>query len=268
MQRIPTLGLGTFRLKGDQVRESVVTALDIGYRHIDTAQAYNNEAEVGQAVADSGVAREEIFLTTKVWLDNLPRDKFLGSVRSSLEKLRSDYVDLLLIHWPAGEGGPAMAEYLEQLAAAKQGGMARAIGVSNFTNAQLDEAVQLLGKGEVVTNQVEFHPYFQNPKVLERCRHHGVAVTGYMPLAYGKVLEDEVLKAIAEHHGVGVADVVIAWSLARDVVTIPSSTRRAHMQSNFAAQSLQLSGEEIRQIDGLDRGERLVSPDFAPAWDD
>lgn len=268
MAQILEFGLGTFRLEGEQAEQSVRMGLELGYRHIDTAQIYGNEADVGRAIAGSGIPRAEIFLTTKVWLENLGEDRFLESVRESLQKLHTDYVDLLLIHWPAGEQGPPMADYLKRLADTKTSGLARAIGVSNFTTTQVEEAVAILGEGAIATNQVEIHPYFQNRRVVEYCRQRGIAVTGYMPLAYGKVLNDETLGQIAGSHRVGIAEVVLAWSLARGIVTIPSSTNRTHLASNLAAQSLQLTPAELRQIDALERGERLVNPGFAPAWDD
>lgn len=268
MKTIPELGVGTFRLEGDVAEKSVKMALELGFRHIDTAQIYENEAEVGKAIEASGVPRADIFLTTKVWLENLGQGRFLDSVHESLKKLRTEYVDLLLIHWPAGDGGPTMSEYLLQLAAARDSGLAKAIGVSNFTMAQLDQARGILGDGTIATNQIEVHPYFQNRQVADYCRARGVRVTGYMPLAYGKVLEDKTLKTIAERHGVGVGEVVLAWSLASDVITIPSSTSRTHLQSNLSARKLKLSVEELQTIAELDRGERLVDPDFAPMWDD
>lgn len=267
MTAIPSLGMGTFRLAGQQAYQAVLTALDCGYRHLDTAQIYANEAEVGQALQDSGVARQEVFLTTKVWLDNLHPHTFLSSVEESLAKLQVDAVDLLLIHWPASSGQLAMETYLERLAEAKQRGLSQHIGVSNFTNAQLSQAVSILGADMILTNQVEVHPYLHNRQVVEHCQQLGIQVTGYMPLAVGKVMRDPLLGQIAEAHQVSAAAVAIAWQLQQGLVTIPSSTRRANLLANQQALTLRLSAQDMQAIAQLDKGERIANPDFAPQWD-
>ncbi|EAR09245.1 2,5-didehydrogluconate reductase DkgB [Reinekea blandensis] len=267
MSSIPNLGFGTFRLKGDAAYEAVSSALKAGFRHIDTAQAYDNEAEVGRAIADSGIAREELFVTTKVWMSNYDDAHFLDSVRDSLKKLQLDAVDLLLLHWPDESGRVEMATYLTLLKEAKDQGLTRMIGVSNFTNAQLDQAVSILGAGEIATNQVEIHPFLQNRKVIEKARQHRIRLTGYMPLAVGKVMEDDTLRSIAETHGVSPADIALAWQLQQGFVTIPSSTNPAHIESNLNARELTLSDEEMAAIAKLDRGERIANPEFAPDWD-
>jgi len=267
MNTMPSLGMGTFRLEGETACKAVTMALETGYRHIDTAQIYGNEAEVGQAIADSGLARDEFFLTTKVWLDNLGAELFLPSVEESLRKLQVEAVDLLLIHWPDVSGKVAMETYLQQLAEARRLGLTRAIGVSNFTNAQLNQAIEVLGADAIATNQVEVHPYLHNRRVIEHCQAQGIQVTGFMPLAVGKVMQDEVLQAIAAAHGASVAEVALAWQLQQGLVTIPSSTKRVNLETNLKAAELVLSAEEMAQIDRLDRGERIANPEFAPAWD-
>lgn len=267
MNNMPALGMGTFRLEGDIAKDSVKQALEAGYRHIDTAQIYGNESEVGLAIEESGVDRNEIFLTTKVWLDNLSADAFIPSVEESLAKLKVASVDLLLIHWPEKEGKVSMKEYLGELAKCQEKGLSKHIGVSNFTNEQLDEALNILGDGEIYTNQVEVHPYLQNQAVIEHCERRSVKVTGYMPLAVGKVMEDKVLLEIANRHNSNPAQVAIAWQLQQGLTTIPSSTKRKNLDGNLAASQLTLTEEDMRAIRALDANERIANPDFAPAWD-
>ncbi|NAW57972.1 MULTISPECIES: 2,5-didehydrogluconate reductase DkgB [unclassified Vibrio] len=267
MNTIPMLGAGTFRLNEQAAFDSVLMALQAGYRHIDTAQIYGNEQQVGEAIRASGLARDQVFITTKVWTDNLAKADFIDSVRDSLAKLQTDYVDLLLIHWPLKDSGVAMAEYLGELKAAKATGLTRQIGVSNFTNAQLEQAIAIVGEGEIATNQVEVHPYLQNRDVVAWCRQHGVVVTGYMPFAYGEVLKDDTILAIADKHGASAAQVVLAWMRQQDLVTIPSSTKKANIESNLVSDTVTLNADDMAQIAVLDRGQRLANPDFAPEWD-
>ncbi|MGZ9899967.1 2,5-didehydrogluconate reductase DkgB [Shewanella gaetbuli] len=267
MNTMPMLGAGTFRLKQQDAIDSVLMSLNAGFRHIDTAQVYDNEAEVGEAIVQSGIAREEIFLTTKVWTENFASDKFMASVKQSLQKLKTDYVDLLLIHWPLKTDDVSMETYLSELKAVKEAGLTKHIGVSNFTNAQLAQAIAILGEGEVFTNQVEIHPYLQNRKVVEFCQQHKVQLTGYMPFAYGDVLKDEVIQTIAQQHNVSAAQVVLAWMRQNDYVTIPSSTKQANIESNFASLTLTLSADDMAKIATLEKGHRLASPSFAPDWD-
>ncbi|WP_261836386.1 2,5-didehydrogluconate reductase DkgB [Vibrio ishigakensis] len=267
MKTMPYLGAGTFRLKEQAAYDSVMMALKAGYRHIDTAQIYGNEAEVGNAMVDSNVPRKEIFLTTKVWMDKFSKETFLPSVHESLEKLKTDYVDLLLIHWPLKNEEVSMQEYLTELKAAKDQGLVKQIGVSNFTNAQLKQAIEILGEGVIYTNQVEVHPYLQNRKVVELCKANDVIVTGYMPFAYGDVLKDETIIRIADSHKATPAQIVLAWMRQNDFVTIPSSTKQKNIESNLKADSVTLSQSDLEEIATLDRNHRLANPDFAPEWD-
>ncbi|GEM80282.1 2,5-didehydrogluconate reductase DkgB [Vibrio superstes] len=267
MKSIPLLGAGTYRLKDGAGYDSVKTSLEAGYRHIDTAQIYGNEEEVGQAIFDSPVPREEIFLTTKIWMDKYSKSTFAPSITESLEKLKTDYIDLLLIHWPLKDDEVEMEEYLPELKAVKDAGLVRHIGVSNFTNAQLEKAIDILGDGEIFTNQVEVHPYLQNHKVVDFCQANGVIVTGYMPFAYGDVLKDETIQAIAKDHDATPAQVVLAWMRQNEFVTIPSSTKKANIESNLESEKVTLSESDMERIAKLDRGHRLASPSFAPDWD-
>ncbi|PSD27138.1 2,5-didehydrogluconate reductase DkgB, partial [Stenotrophomonas maltophilia] len=237
---VPSFGVGTFRLTGQTVIDSVRNALDVGYRAIDTAQIYGNEAEVGQAIAESGVPRDQLFLTTKIWVDNYAADKLIPSLRDSLAQLRTDYVDLLLIHWPAPGNGVELREYMTALAEAKTLGLARQIGVSNFNIELTRQAIEVVGTGEIATNQIELSPYLQNPALTAFLQDQGITVTSYMTLAYGKVLKDPVLAAIADKHQATVAQVALAWALQRGYAVIPSSTKRENLASNLLAQDLRL----------------------------
>lgn len=265
---IPSFGLGTFRLTGQTVIDSVKAALELGYRVIDTAQIYKNEGEVGQAIAESGVPRSELFITTKIWVENYAADKLVPSLRESLAKLRTDHVDLLLIHWPAPGNGVELREYMTALAQAKQLGLTRQIGISNFNIDLTRQAIEVVGKGEIATNQVELSPYLQNRKLAAFLQEQGITVTSYMTLAYGKVLNDPVLTAIASKHKATVAQVALAWALQLGYAVIPSSTKRENLASNLLAQSLRLDAEDMAQIATLERNGREVSPaNLAPAWD-
>jgi len=265
---IPSFGLGTFRLTGQAVIDSVKSALELGYRVIDTAQIYQNEADVGQAIAESAVPRSELFITTKIWVENYAADKLVPSLRESLQKLRTDYVDLLLIHWPAPGNGVELAEYMEALAEAKTLGLTRQIGVSNFNIELTRQAIAVVGKGEIATNQIELSPYLQNSKLTAFLKEQGITVTSYMTLAYGKVLKDPVLAEIADKHKATVAQVALAWALQLGYAVIPSSTKRENLASNLLARDLHLDDEDMARIATLERNGREVSPEgLAPIWD-
>lgn len=264
---LPGIGMGTFRLKGNTAREAVKSALSLGYRHIDTAQMYDNEAEVGDGITSSGIPRREIFITTKIWYDQLHASDLINSLHGSLDRLKTDHVDLALIHWPSPGDEVPMEEYLGALRDAQREGLTDHIGISNFNCAQMDKAVEILGDAPLLTNQVEVHPFLANKKVVQHAQSLGITVTGYMPLAVGKVMEDETLLHIAQDRNVSPAQVAIAWVASRGVVPIPSSTRPAHLKANLDALNIELTDDEIRAIDALDRGERIANPGFAPDWD-
>ncbi|CAD0305319.1 2,5-didehydrogluconate reductase DkgB [Xanthomonas sp. WHRI 8391] len=265
---VPAFGLGTFRLKDQIVIDSVRNALELGYRAVDTAQIYDNEEQVGQAIAASNVPRDQLYLTTKIWVDKFGRDALLPSLQESLRKLGTEHVDLTLIHWPSPKDQVPMREYLEALAQAKQQGLTRAIGVSNFTIALIKQAIEILGADAIATNQIEVHPYLQNRTLIAFLREQGIHVTSYMTLAVGEVLKDPVIQAIAARHDATAAQVTLAWALQQGYSVIPSSTKRENLASNLKAQSLQLSEQDMREIAALDRGQRLANPKaIAPDWD-
>ncbi|MDO9405217.1 MAG: 2,5-didehydrogluconate reductase DkgB [Polaromonas sp.] len=265
---IPAFGLGTFRLKDQVVIDSVRTALELGYRAIDTAQIYGNEAQVGQAIAESGVARDALFLTTKVWTDHFGAGQVIPSLKESLQKLRTDHVDLTLIHWPSPGGAVPLAETLGQLMEAKAQGLTRQIGVSNFNTALLQQAIDAVGASNIATNQIELSPYLQNRTLVDFAQSRGIHTTSYMTLAYGKVLHDPVLQAIAAQHDATTAQVALAWAMQLGYAVIPSSTKRANLEGNLKAQQLVLSDADMAQIATLERNGREVNPaSLAPAWD-
>ncbi|QBE66316.1 2,5-didehydrogluconate reductase DkgB [Pseudoduganella lutea] len=265
---IPAVGVGTFRLSGQAAYDSVSTALQIGYRAIDTAQIYGNEGDVGRAVEESGVRRDELFLTTKIWTENYAKEKLVPSLRASLDKLRTGYVDLTLIHWPAPGNGVRLPEFMEALLDAKAQGLTRQIGISNFNIELTREAISVVGKGEIATNQIELSPYLQNTRLAGFLQDENIAVTSYMTLAYGKVLQDPVLTRIATRRNATVAQVALAWALQLGYAVIPSSTKRVNLASNLLARELKLDADDMAAITALDRNSREVNPaGLAPQWD-
>lgn len=265
---VPQFGVGTFRLSGQTVIDSIKNALSVGYRAIDTAQIYGNEAEVGQAIAESKIVREELFLTTKIWVDHYAPDKLIPSLKESLSKLRTDAVDLTLIHWPAPQMGFNISELMQTLLEAKTQGLTQHIGISNFNIALTQQAIDSIGAEHVATNQIELSPYLQNAKLAEFLKAQNIDVTSYMTLAYGKVLNDPVLNDIAQHHQASAAQIALAWALQKGYSVIPSSTKIAHLKANLRAQDIQLSDEEMQAIASLERNGREVNPEkLAPEWD-
>jgi 2,5-diketo-D-gluconate reductase B len=265
--QIPALGFGTFRMDEPDVLRMVPHVLKLGFRHIDTAQAYGNEAAVGEGIARSGLGRGEVFLTTKVWVDHYRAPDLLRSVDESLARLRTDHVDLLLLHWP--NDAVPLAEQIGALNAVRRAGKARHIGVSNFNTAQMAEAARL-SEAPLVTNQVEYHPYLDQSAVLRAARAAGMAVTAYYPMADGKVLADPVLRDIAARHGRSVAQVVLRWLVQQDgVVALSKTVREDRATENLAMADLILDEAEITAIHALARPDgRVVSPaGLAPIWD-
>jgi 2,5-diketo-D-gluconate reductase B len=262
---MPVLGFGTWQLTGDDCVRAVRTALGIGYRHIDTAQAYGNEAEVGRALAGSGIPRDELFLTTKVWMDNLAAPQVKASVEESLRKLGTDHVDLLLQHWPSQD--VPIAESLGAMAELQKAGKVRAFGVSNFPVALMREAVEQLGF-DVACNQVEYHALLSQRPVLDYARAHGIVVTAYSPLARGKLLNDPTLTRIGEKHGKSASQVALRWLVEQPgVAAIPKASSERNARRNFEIFDFRLDEDDRRAIAALARNERQVSPSWAPAWD-
>ncbi len=263
--RIPVLGLGTMTLKDNACVELVEAALHLGYRHLDTAQMYGNEREVGAGLRASGVQREEVFVTTKVWFNRLAAGDFERSVDESLERLNLPWVDLLMIHWPNAQ--IPLAESIAALCAVKRAGLAKHIGVANFNTAMIDEAVKLANEPLAVL-QVEAHPYLDQTKVLAAARRHGMAVVGYCPLARGKAPGDEVLQRIGRKHGKTPAQVALRFLEQQNIIPIPRTSKRERLAENLGSLQLELSDAEMAEIGTLKRADgRVVSPPQAPKWD-
>lgn len=264
---IPALGFGTFRMDKPDVLRMVPQVLKLGYRHIDTAQIYGNEAEVGEAIAGSGVPRDAIFLTTKVWVDHFRHDAFLRSVEESLARLRTDHVDLLLLHWP-NEAVP-LAEQVGALNAVRAAGKVRHIGVSNYSTALMAEAIRL-SDAPLVTNQIEYHPYIDQGTVLDAARKAGLSVTAYYAMADGKVFADPVLAGIGARHGKSVAQVILRWLIQQDgVIALSKTVGEARAAENLAIFDFELSAEETAAIHALAVPDgRILNPKgLAPVWD-
>lgn len=267
---IPALGFGTFQMSGEDTTRMVEHALRCGYRHIDTAQGYGNEQQVGLGLAQSGVDREEVFVTTKVAPDRFAPDDLGASVQESLRKLDLDSVDLVLLHWPNPD--VPLRDTLRALLDARQRGWTRHVGVSNFPTALLAEAVGIAAELDgtaLVTDQVEYHPYLSQRSVLEAVRGHGMALTAYSPLAQGAVLDDPVLQEVAEAHSATVGQVALAWLLAQDgVVAIPKTVSEERAEENLVAADITLSVDEVERVSGLAKPDgRVIDPPFAPEWD-
>ncbi|MGL4177983.1 MAG: aldo/keto reductase [Dermatophilaceae bacterium] len=256
---IPTVGFGVWQVPDDEVGAALETAFHAGYRHVDTAAAYQNEEGVGRALAATEVPREDLFVTTKLWTSEQGRDRTLHAFDASMQRLGLDVLDLYLIHWPA----PALDQYVDAWRAMQElrdAGRVRAIGVCNFQVPHLTRLHEETGELPAI-NQVELHPYLQQTELRAWHAEHGVVTESWSPLASGKkVLEDPVVGGIAQAHGVTPAQVVIAWHLALGCVVIPKSVTPSRIRENLAAADLTLSGDDLAALSGLDRGFR-TGPD-------
>ena len=255
---IPAIGFGTSPMTGGLSAETVAAALAVGYRHIDTARKYGTEGAVGEAMRASRLPRGDIFLTTKVSHENLRPADFARSVDDSLAALGVDYVDLLLVHWPNPE--IALAETMPALAKAKRDGLARNIGVANFTTALLDQAIALCPE-PLVALQAEYHPYLDQTKLLTAARERGLVFVAYCPLARGRLFADPVLADIATAHGRSVAQVALRWLLQQGVASIPFSSNPQRIADNFAVFDFALTEDEMHRIAALKRPDgRIANP--------
>ncbi|HEX7352575.1 aldo/keto reductase [Brachybacterium sp.] len=250
---IPQLGYGVFKVEPEVAEEVTAQALAAGYRHLDTATAYRNEEGVGRAIAASGIAREDLFVTTKLWNDAHAFDDAIAACEASLERLGLEYVDLYLVHWAV----PSQGQYVEAwkaLIALQECGLVRAIGVSNYPRPQLEEIIEATGVAPAI-HQIELHPYFQQRELREVHEQHGILTEAWGPLGQGKsdLLENPAVTGIAEAHGASPAQVVLAWHLAHGIVTIPKSVTPSRIVENLAAAELELTAAEVAAIDELDR---------------
>ncbi|QGZ93723.1 2,5-diketo-D-gluconic acid reductase B [Terricaulis silvestris] len=264
---IPALGFGTYGMNGPHLRNVLVAALGHGFRHIDTAQMYGNEAEVGAAIRDAGVSRSEIFITTKVWVANYGAAQFAPSVDQSLRKLKTDYIDLLLVHWP--RGGAPIAAQIEGLNRAVEQGKARHIGVSNYNAEMLRTAVKMSPR-HLVTNQVEYHPFLDQTALLRQIAASDASLMAYCGMAVGRVFGSEILRDIAAKHERSVAQVVLRWLIQQPRVVALSRTEKIErIAGNAAVFDFALSEAEMAAITALRAPDsRIVDPGhLAPAWD-
>ncbi|MGI8527502.1 MAG: aldo/keto reductase [Pseudolabrys sp.] len=260
---IPVVGLGTWTLRGRDCVTLVKDAIAAGYRHLDTAQMYGNEREVGEGVRLSG-KRNEIFVTTKIQPDNLAPREVERSVKDSLAALKLDAIDLLLIHWP--NPGVPLADTLGAMAKLKKAGAAKYIGVSNFNVALIEQAVKATSE-PIVTNQIECHPYLDQSKVIAACRKHKISVTAYSPIARGRADGDALLAKIGKAHGKSAAQVCLRWLVQQDIIVIPRTSRPERLTENIDIFGFELSAAEMKQIAALARGGRIVDWSWSPKWD-
>lgn len=264
---IPALGFGTFRMPDADVHRILPEALKLGFRHVDTAQIYKNEQAVGDVLSKSGIARQEIFLTTKVWVDRVGHDAFIASVDESLTKLKTDHVDLLLLHWPQSE--MPLADRIGALNELRKAGKVKNIGVSNFSTALMAEAVKL-SDAPIVNNQVEYHPYLDQSKVLAEAAKTGMSLTAYYLMADGAVPKDEVLQDIGAKHGKTAAQVVLRWAVQqKDVIALSKTATESRLPENFDIFDFALTEDEMTAVHKLARPDgRIVNPGhLAPEWD-
>ncbi|WBV42022.1 aldo/keto reductase [Pseudoroseomonas cervicalis] len=263
---VPKLGLGTWKLAGAEGQAAVESAIALGYRHIDTADRYGNEEAVGAGLKASGVARGELFVTSKVWFDNLAPDAIRRSLDGSLRKLGTDHLDLFLVHWPAP--GMDLAAVAQTMQAVTDAGLTRHWGVSNFPPALMRQLEEMGAKPACL--QVEYHATLSQQRLLDWCRPRGIALTAYSPLGQGALADEPVLAQIGRKHGASAQQVALAWLLRQEgVVAIPKAGRRESQQANLDAVPLaaKLDAEDVAAIDALPKDRRRVNPDFAPAWD-
>lgn len=261
---VPALGFGTYELKGDTCRHAVETALDIGYRHIDTARAYENEAEVGAAIAGSSLDRNDLFITSKVWMGDVSPSDLKRAAHASVQSLQCDYLDLYLIHWPNPD--IPLEASLKAMQELQDDGLLRHFGVSNFTPGWLKRALDC---ANIFCNQVEYHPLLSQDKLLRMCRENDVLLTAYSPLGQGEAIGRDTLEAIAEKHGKSSTQVAIRWLVEQDhVAAIPRSSKPDHIADNFNVFDFELDDEDREQIATLPKDKRQIDPSFAPDWND
>lgn len=252
--QMPEIGLGTYKLKGEECRRSCEMGLELGYRHIDTAEMYENESEVGKAI--EGIDRSELFITSKVWPTNLHYEDALKACENSLRRLGTSYLDLYLIHWP--NSAVPIKETLQAMRELHEDDKVRSIGVSNFTVPQLEKAMEI-SEIPITANQVEFHPWLYQKELLEFCRENGVILTAHTPLGKGKIVNDEILGKLTEKYGKSTAQIALKWELQKGAVPLPRSTSRDHLRENIQLFDWELSPEDLRTIDEKTREKRLVT---------
>ncbi|MEO8637473.1 MAG: aldo/keto reductase [Candidatus Taylorbacteria bacterium] len=255
---IPILGFGTWELLGAKAKMAVLTALEVGYRHVDTADAYENHKEVGLAIKESRVPREELFITSKLWRDEFEKGKVKGACQRALKELGLDYLDLYLLHWPNKD--VPIGETLEAMRELVEVGLVRSIGVSNFTIHHLEDVI---ATGiSVALNQVEFHPSLYQKELEEFCGKHAIAVTAYSPMARGADLKIPTIVDIAKKYKKSASQIILNWTMQKGIVVIPKASNPIHIRDNFASLEFDLAPEDCALIDNLHMNRRIVLPDF------
>lgn len=273
--KIPPKGFGVYGLDPSMTEWAVAEALSAGYRHIDTAQSYGNEAACGAAVRASGLTYDDVFITTKVTPRNFAANMLVPSLRESGDRLGVEMIDMALIHYPSPWDEIPMEVYISQLGDAQESGLVRMIGVSNFTRAQMDRAAEILGPGRLATNQIEIHVFHQNRKVVEHCRAMGIPATAYCALARGmlfgvaeaKLGPHPTLLSIARKHDASVAQIGLAFLLAEGHVTLCTATEPAQIRDNFAASDVELDAVDMGELRRLDMEKRMVEMPYFPIFD-
>ncbi len=262
---IPAIGLGTHNLTGKDCIDTVIKALLHGYRHIDTAQTYNNETDIGQAIKDLGMPRKDLVITDKIWFDKLKYKDLKNSFHRSLDNLQTDYIDLILIHWPPGNDPGQLREAFQAMRELKNKGYIREIGASNFPAKLITE---VLKNETVIANQIEYHPFLDQHNLIELSITNNFFIIAYAPLAQGKVTDNNILARIGRKYNKSEAQVTLRWLIQQsNVIAIPRSSRFDHIRSNIDIYDFELSESEMKAISNLSSGMRLIDPPYAPEWD-
>jgi diketogulonate reductase-like aldo/keto reductase len=254
---MPVLGLGTWELTGKTCEKIVSKALELGYRHIDTAELYRNETEIGKAIR--GFDRSQLFITSKVGSSNLWADDLLEACKASLDRLGTDYLDLYLVHWP--NDAIPIEQTMKGMQKLVDEGRVRSIGVSNFEVGRMEQAMSV-SQQPICNNQVEYHPFLARRKIPEFCKKHGISVTAYCPLTRGKVLKDATLQRIAKKYDKTPAQISLLWLLEKDAIVIPKAGSQEHLKENMDLDGCELSGEDIKAIDSLGPARKLVDTTY------
>jgi len=263
---IPSIGLGTHNLLGKECQNTVIKAVLNGYRHIDTAQSYNNEADIGKAIKDLGIPRKKLFITDKIWLDKLKHKKLTDSFHLSLEKLKMDYIDLLLIHWPPHNHPELITEALSAMRELREKGYIRKIGVSNFTPRLMLNA---MSHEDIIANQIEYHPFLSQDDLVDLTKIYNFFIIAYAPLAQGKIMNNELLLRIGEKYNKDEVQITLRWLIQQyNVIAIPRTSKISHIKSNIDIFDFELTDKEMNEIANLASGKRLVDPEFSPEWNE
>ncbi len=262
-KKIPILGIGTWQLTGSTCTKAIQTALEQGYTHIDTAEAYGNEGDIGKALEQSKVNREDLVITSKLWMSHYKHADAINACNASLEKLGTDYLDLYLMHWP--DSKQDLRETMRAMKELYETNKIKAFGVSNFTIAHLKKAIPIAKELDfpITTNQIEFHPGLYQEELVNYCKDNDIAIEAYSPLTRGKINDDEVLKSIADKYNKTPAQIALRWIIDKDIIAIPKASSEEHIVENLDIFDFTLDDEDAKSIDSLGSSNRLINPPFA-----